>query len=211
MKGCSRRQLAATVAAGFLALVGLGVSPAGAAGVFDNFTFSMVPTNGVEACIKTATGTVTIAPTFGLVENMQVEVSGLPPNTDFDLFVTQIPVSPFGFSWYLGDLLTDSKGTAVGTFIGRFSIGTFIVAPGVATAPVVLSAPPFPDASTNPATAPVQLYHLGLWFDSPKDAGKAGCGTVVTPFNSTHNAGVQILNTSNFGKKAGPLLSVVDR
>jgi hypothetical protein len=30
----------------------------------------------------------------------------------------------------------------------------------------------------------------------------------VTPFNSTHNAGVQILNTSNFPALAGPLCKV---
>jgi hypothetical protein len=205
MKVSSMRHLAAILAGALLALSGVG--PAEAQNVFDNFSFPMVPTGGVEACIKTAKGAVTVSPTFGLVENMQVEVSGLPANTEFDLFITQVPTSPFGLSWYLGDMLTDSTGTAVGTFIGRFSIGTFIVAPGVAAAPKVLP----DDATKNPATPPVQLYHLGLWFDSPKDAGKAGCGTSVTPFNSTHNAGVQVLNTSNFGTLKGPLRSVVDR
>jgi hypothetical protein len=167
-----------------------------------NFTFTMVPTLGVESCVH-ATGSVTITHTARLVETMHVEVSGLPANTDFDLFVIQVPTTPFGLSWYLGDMLTDSKGTAVSDFIGRFNIGTFIVAPGVAAAPVVLRG----DASSNPPTEPVQLYHLGLWFDSPADAQKHGCGNVVTPFNSTHNAGVQILNTSNFTGN-GPLFSV---
>jgi hypothetical protein len=55
----------------------------------------------------------------------------------------------------------------------------------------------------------VQLYHLGLWFDSPTDAQKAGCESTVTPFNSTHNAGVQILNTgTNFSNLKGPLFFV---
>ena len=135
---------------------------------------------------------------------MHVEVSGLPPNTDFDLFVIQKPTPNFGDSWYMGDMLTDTTGTAVADFIGRFNIGTFIVAPGSEPAPVVLAG----DASSNPQSAPVQLYHLGLWFDSPVDANKAGCGSKVTPFNSTHNAGVQILNTSNFPNLAGPLSKV---
>jgi hypothetical protein len=173
-----------------------------------NFTFKMIPTGGGEPCIPGATGLVTITHTPQLVETMHVEVRGLPPKTDFDLFVIQVPAFPFGLSWYMGDMLTDSTGEAVGDFIGRFNIGTFIVAPGVAPAPVVLSAPPFPDASSNPKTAPVQLYHLGLWFDSPTDAGKAGCATTVTPFNSTHNAGVQILNTANFSDAKGPLFNV---
>jgi hypothetical protein len=172
-----------------------------------NFIFDMVPTNGVESCVP-AKGFVTITHDLELVENMHVVVTGLPANTDFDLFVTQVPTSPFGLAWYMGDILTDSAGVAIGDFYGRFQIGTFMVALGSAPAPVVLSAPPFPDASSNPTTAPVQLYHLGLWFDSPADANKAGCGDTVTPFNSTHNAGVQILNTSNFAATKGPLFFV---
>lgn len=168
-----------------------------------NFTFAMVPTLGVESCVP-AKGRVTITHTPILEENMHVEVSGLPANTDFDLFVIQQPTPNFGDAWYMGDLLTDATGTAVADFIGRFNIGTFIVAPGAEPAPVVLSG----DASSNPKSAPVQLYHLGLWFDSPADANKAGCGSKVTPFNSTHNAGVQILNTSNFPNLAGPLIHV---
>ncbi len=168
-----------------------------------NFTFSTVATNGVELCVP-AKGRVTITHSPLLVEAMHVEVTGLPANTDFDLFVIQVPAFPFGLSWYMGDMLTDSKGEAVGDFIGRFNIGTFIVAPGQAPAPVVLS----DDATTNRPTAPVQLYHLGLWFDSPTDANNAGCGSAVTPFNSTHNAGVQILNTSNFPTLKGPLFNV---
>ena len=36
----------------------------------------------------------------------------------------------------------------------------------------------------------------------------AGCATKTTPFNSTHNAGVQALNTSNFAETRGPLFNV---
>jgi hypothetical protein len=209
MKRSTMRRHTAVLLASILTLAGFAAGPGVAGGVFDNFSFTMVQTN--PTFTPKAAGNVTISPTFGLVENMQVAVSGLPANTDFDLFVIQVPTPTFGLAWYMGDLLTDSKGTAVQSFVGRFSIGTFIVAPGVDPAPVVLKKPPFPDASKNPATAPVQLYHLGLWFDSQVDARKAGCGTTVTPFNSTHHAGVQVLNTSNFPLKAGPLFHVVDR
>jgi hypothetical protein len=214
MKLLSMRQLAATISAGFLALAGFGAGRAEAGPPFNNFTFGMVPTNGAESCVP-ATGRVTVSPvdtTSALVENMHVEVSGLPPNTLFDLFVTQVPTSPFGLAWYLGDILTDGKGNGVQDFVGRFSIGTFIVAlPPAAPAPRVLTAPPFPDAGSNLGKeGPVQLYHLGLWFDTPADANLAGCGNKVTPFNSTHNAGVQILNTSQF-TRIGPLFFVKDR
>ena len=52
---------------------------------------------------------------------------------------------------------------------------------------------------------PVQTYHLGLWFDSPVDAENAGCADAVTPFNGTHDAGIQVLNSSNFPSLKGPL------
>jgi hypothetical protein len=123
-----------------------------------NFIFSMVPSAAGKSCLPAVKGRVTITHTPQLVETMHVEVSGLPANREFDLFIIQVPNAPFGLSWYMGDMLTDSNGEAVSDFIGRFNIGTFIVAPGVAPAPVVLS----DDASRNPATNPVQLYHLGL-------------------------------------------------
>jgi hypothetical protein len=47
--------------------------------------------------------------------------------------------------------------------------------------------------------------HLGLWFDSPVDAARAGCGDTVTPFNGVHNAGVQALSTRQFGDLTDPL------
>jgi hypothetical protein len=160
---------------------------------------------GTEGCLPKAVGRVTITHTTLLEENMHVEFSGLPAATDFDFFVIQVPASPFGIAWYMGDVLTDADGNAVSDFIGRFNFGTFVVAQGVAPAPVTQTG----DASSNPTViAPLQMYHLGLWFDSPAAAGKAGCATKTTPFNSTHNAGVQALNTSNFAISKGPLFFV---
>jgi hypothetical protein len=143
----------------------------------------------------------------GPVEIMDVKVWGLPPNTDFDFFVIQVPDTPFGLAWYQGDIETNRFGVGHGRFIGRFSIETFIVATGSAPAPVVFEGP-FPDASINPPTNPVQLYHLGLWFNNPNDASHAGLPATVTPFNGEHNAGVQVLSTSNFLPDHGPLRDV---
>jgi hypothetical protein len=175
----------------------------------DNVTFAMVRSSAAitAGCISTAKGRVTISPR-GAVENMHVEVSGLPPNTGFDLFVIQLADKPFGLSWYQGDIETDSTGTGVGDFVGRFSIETFIVAPGSGPAPVIHTAPPFPDASANPATNPVHTFHLGLWFDSPTAAAAAGCPNTETPFNGNHTAGIQALSTRNFPLLSGPLKKV---
>jgi len=45
-------------------------------------------------------------------------------------------------------------------------VETFAFAQGSAPAPVVFTGGVLPDASLNPAFNPIQMYHLGLWFDS---------------------------------------------
>jgi hypothetical protein len=154
-----------------------------------------------------AHGNVTVR-SIGPVEIMRVTVAGLPPDTDFDLFITQVPNAPFGMSWYQGDIKTNRLGEGFAEFIGRFSKETFIVAAGVAAAPV----DPFtgitgsiPDATQNPVTAPIQMYHLGLWFDNPADVVKQGGPGIITDFNGEHNSGVQVLSTAEFPDGAGPL------
>jgi hypothetical protein len=59
----------------------------------------------------------------------------------------------------------------------------------------------------NPGTpaVPTELDHLGLWFADPADAVNAGCPDTVTPFDGDHEAGIQVLNTSNFADDNGPL------
>lgn len=164
------------------------------------------PNCGIGANGKPATAQVKIK-SEGPVEDMEVTVDNLPPKTNFDFFVIQAPNNPFGMSWYQGDIETDEYGHGSQKFVGRFNIETFIVAPGSVPAPFVHNNAPNPDATTNPATGPIHTFHLGLWFNSPEDAGKAGCPTTVTPFNGEHNAGIQILNTSQFLDK-GPLFFV---
>ena len=166
-------------------------------------SFDMVVSKGAAACLPKAEAEVKVISNGG-AEDMFISATGLPPDTDFDFFVIQVPNAPFGLSWYQGDLRSNADGDAVQHFRGRFGIETFIVAPGVAPAPVVFNGP-FPDAARNPATGPIQTYHLGLWFNSPADAQNAGCPNAVTPFNGEHNAGIQVLNTSNFPDNHGPL------
>lgn len=192
-----------------IATVGLVLALARPVAAAENIIFSMVrsSTAVTAGCLSNASGRVTIN-SLGPVESMHVEVFGLPPNGDFDLFVIQLPNKPFGMSWYQGDILTDKNGRGVGDFIGLFSIETFIVAPGTGPAPDVFTSPPFPDATSNPATGPIQMYHLGLWFDSPTAAAAAGCPNTETPFNGTHTAGVQALSTRNFPDLSGPLRQI---
>ena len=174
-----------------------------AKGPHKHIDFDMVVSAGAATCLPRAHADVRVVDD-GTAQDLYIAARGLPPKTDFDFFVIQVPKAPFGMSWYQADVETDEHGNAFQVVRGIFSIETFTVAPGSAPAPVVFNGP-FPDATVNPPTNPIQMYHLGLWFNSPTDAQNAGCPATVTPFNGEHNAGIQVLNTSNFPDDQGPL------
>ena len=91
---------------------------------------------------------------------MTIDAAGLPKNTEFDVFVTQLPNAPFGISWYQGDHDHNSHGNAHGTFVGRFSIETFAVAPESGPAPVVHNEP-IKDANPKPSSRRCTNIALG--------------------------------------------------
>jgi len=202
-----RSWIGVALAAGVLVVALIG-SVASAAPKENSIEFDMVRSAAVagagDRCLPDASAEVRVR-SKGPVETMNVDVEGLPANTEFDFFVIQVPNKPFGLAWYQGDIETDSKGEGHGKFVGRFNIETFIVAPGSAAAPVVHNDGPNPDADHNPATPPVHTFHLGLWFNSSADAVKANCPADVTPFNGDHNAGIQVLSTRDAPDNQGPL------
>jgi hypothetical protein len=171
------------------------------------FTLSQSKAAAGAGCLAQASGTVKIF-RLGFAERMEVTITGLPPNTEFDLFVIQVPNAPFGVAWYQGDLTTDSKGTATECFVGIFNEETFVVSPGAVVPPQVHTSPPFPDALVGVTTNPIHTFHIGVWFDSATDAANAGCPNTVTPFNGDHTAGIQILATNSFADDNGPLRGI---
>ena len=103
---------------GLLALIGMsigGPTVAAEERVAPPFShkidFQMVRSAGAVAanCIPNAQASVRVA-SLGPVEAMTVDVRGLPPNREFDLFVIQNPDAPFGMAWYQGDIETDGAG-----------------------------------------------------------------------------------------------------
>jgi hypothetical protein len=187
-----------------LAIVIAGTAAAQAKG--SNFRI-VRPVAAPEGCLEGARGGVEIR-SLGPAEVMTVSVKGLPPNTKFNLFIMQLPKEPIGIALYEGDIETNARGHGKGRFIGRFSEETFAIAPDSGPAPVIHGDGSYPDASTNPAFAPVHTYHLGLFFDSPEAARRAGCPDTVTPFNGEHRAGIKALSTRNFPDDRGPLREV---
>jgi hypothetical protein len=187
-----------------VAAVGCGALLASPAQAASPFTFTMVPSNA--ACTPRATAEVTIT-SLGFAEKMTVTVKGLKPGTKLDLFAIQEPKAPFGVGWYVGDVDIDQNGKGRSFFVGRFSVETFAVAVGAAPVPVRVH--DGRDATgENPPFAPIHTFHLGLWFNSPKDATANGCPNLTTPFNGDHTAGVQALNTGTFPDRKGPLRNV---
>jgi hypothetical protein len=186
---------ACLLAAAFLALAGAS-SGVRADGATSHFTFSMVASPGISACLPHARATVFVT-TSSLNDELTVQATGLAPNTGYDLFVIQLPNKPFGVSWYQSDLETNSEGAGQASVRGIFNVETFSVSPGGPTV----------------AFPPTHQYHLGLWFNNPEVPFALGCepgqtAPSVTPFNGEQHAGIQVLNTANFPVGAGPLSQV---
>jgi hypothetical protein len=178
-----RSLLAASIAVA-VAIGSIGIVPFAKAAANDSTVFGMVKSAGAVPCLNAgARGRVAISD-LGPVQNMHVEVFMLPANTDFTLFVITTPKAPFVPAWYQGDLTTNASGNGVVDVTGIFSDETFIL---------------------NPGPVPVGMAHLGMWFADPAQAVTAGCPGTVTPFDGDHEAGIQVLNTSNFPDAAGPL------
>jgi hypothetical protein len=166
-----------TVVAGMSSMAPQAVAAPG-----DSTTFTMVRAAGATCLSNKAHGRVTISD-LGPVQNMHVEISGLTPNNDFTLFVTQHSTRPFGLSWYQGEITTDKKGNGVGDFSGVFSPETFTLTPD----------------------GPVQMSHVAMWFADLNDAANAGCAGISTPFDGDGVAGILVLSTENFPDNKGPL------
>jgi hypothetical protein len=188
-----------------LSLVVVAVA-ATAAFAVDSTSFRMVRSQTAVAnnCLEDATAHVNVITTATDQQIMDVTVNHAPANTEFELFVTQQPNSPFGISWYQSDFETNNQGHGEVRARGIFSEELFAVAPGSVNAPQVDDL----DAETNPAFAPVHTFHLGLWFGSPEEAQAAGCPANVTPFDGDHEAGIQAFSTRNFPALHGPLRQI---
>jgi hypothetical protein len=185
-----------------LALV-VAALAATAAFAVDDTSFKMVRSQAAvdNECLKGAKANVDVHTAGTGLQIMDVTLNHAPKNTEFELFVTQQPNSPFGVSWYQADFTTNNQGQGEVRAIGIFGEELFVFAPGSVNAPQVDKF----DAEKNPKFDPVHTLHLGLWFGDPKDAKDAGCSGKVTQFDGDHEAGIQAFSTRNFPDLEGPL------
>ena len=113
-------------------------------------------------------------------DDFEIDASGLPPKTDFTVFLLEIPGAPFGAAEYIGDFTTDSHGRGHNTF-------------------KLIVAEAFASTLVNGARVRADLNHVGFWFADPAgDDGCFGAGKgAVTPFDGDNEAGVQVMNSAN--------------
>jgi hypothetical protein len=186
-----------------LSLLVVALAAAAAFAVDGTTSFKMVRSQAAvdNDCLEGAKAHVDVRTTPTDNQIMDVTVNHAPKNTEFELFITQQPNSPFGVSWYQADFTTNNQGSGEVRARGIFSEELFVFAPGRVKAPQVDEF----DAEKNPTYDPVHTFHVGLWFGDPKDAKEAGCSGKVTQFDGDHEAGIQAFSTRNFPNLKGPL------
>jgi len=153
-----------------VALVSLGlIVLGGTARALDTTSFDLVPRNA--ACLSGASGHVTVfhkEETLG-VDTLLLKASGLPPNTNFAVFLTEadaFATPPFGAVEYIGDFTTNAAG------VGSLKVDAIIMEA------FALSA----------ARVRADLDHLVFWFADP--AQVPACFTFTPgPFDGDGNSG----------------------
>ena len=165
--------------------------------------FDLSPAKKFLDCFSAGDGsepTATVTVRRGdLNDDLEVHAEHLKPNLALDLFTIQNSnllsdgsadpnFKNFGLAWYQSDVQADANGTA------DVIIKTILLDQIFGFDPAV-------------ALPPTHTFHVGLWFDNPRDA--EGCGfdpSKPTPFNGENSAGPNaMISVPNARTKLGPL------
>jgi hypothetical protein len=176
------------IAALAIVLVGLAVVFTVHAQGTQPFRFALGPASDtIAGCLNNASAVVTVLPkeeTRG-VDTLDMKAEGLPANTEFAVFLTELAESPFGAAQYIGDFTTNAAGR------GSLRVDT-----------IVNDA--FSSTVVNGARVRKELNHIVMWFADP-DADNfcftPGTGP-VTPFDGDGVAGSAALSSRNFSPGA---------
>jgi hypothetical protein len=163
--------------------VGLSLFAAlGTARAQETTNFDLLPVNAT--CLPNAKGRVIVfhkEEQLG-VDTLRLRVNGLPPNTDFAVFLTSadgFSKPPFGVTEYIGDFTTNAVG------IGSLQVDA-IIQEAFVTNPV---------PGTPPTRSRTDLDHLVFWFANPDQV--PGCFRFnPTPFDGDGVAGPAAMSSS---------------
>jgi hypothetical protein len=164
---------------GAMILAGLVFTSTAQAESAEPFRFSLVATS--TTCFANASATVTVLPKEEVrgVDTLDLKAEGLPPNTSFTLFLTELAEFPFGASEYIAEFTTNAAGRG-----------------SVRVDAVIQEAFAF-DGNTKIRK---DLNHVVVWFADPNDDdvcfGPGGGPT--TPFDGDGQAGATVLSSKNF-------------
>jgi len=201
----TRRSLIAVFAAA-VAVAAVSVVTAYAASGTTETSFQLAPNPKFVNCLAKYPNDPSRPPTASvdvekgdLNDTLKLHLRNIKPNLAFDLFTVQRstldaqgkPIAPapsFGLAWYQSDVQADGHGD------GNVKIRTIL-------------ADQIFGVNLDEAQGPINTFHVGFWFNDPKDA--AACGfdvTKPTPFNGEHHAGpLAMISLPDARTNLGPL------
>jgi hypothetical protein len=142
--------------------------------------FDLVPASDpIAACLPNAAATVTIFPREDIrgVDTLDLHAEGLRPNTTFAVFLTELPVPPFGAVQYIADFTTNAAGR------GSVRVNAIINEAF---------------AFNNITGVRTELNHIVFWFADPDDDEDCVPGSAPTQFDGDDEAGVAAMSSKNF-------------
>jgi hypothetical protein len=111
------------------------------------------------------------------VDILDLHAEGLRPYTTFAVFLTEMPVAPFGAVQYIGDFTTNAAGRG-----------------SVRVEAIINEAFAF----NNITGIRTDLNHIVFWFADPNDDEDCVPGSPPTPFDGDGQAGVAAMSSKNF-------------
>jgi hypothetical protein len=111
------------------------------------------------------------------VDTLDLHAEGLRPNTTFAVFLTEMPVPPFGAVQYIGDFTTNAA--------GRGSVRVDAIIDEAF-------------AFNNITGVRTDLNHIVFWFADPDDDEDCVPGSAPTQFDGDGEAGVAAMSSKNF-------------
>ena len=135
--------------------------------------------DAIAPCLTNAVAKVTVFPkedTRG-VDTLELRAHGLPPNTTFAVFLTELPVPPFGAVQYIADFTTNAAGR------GHVRVDAIINEAF---------------AFNNITGVRTDLNHIVFWFADPADDEDCVPGSAPTHFDGDGVAGIAAMSSKNF-------------
>ena len=142
--------------------------------------FNLVPASDpIAACLPNAAATVAVFPREDIrgVDTLDLHAEGLRPNTTFAVFLTQMPVPPFGAVQYIGDFTTNAA--------GRGSVRVDAIIDEAF-------------AFNNITGVRTDLNHVVFWFADPADDEDCVPGSAPGHFDGDGESGVAAMSSKNF-------------